>query len=84
MSPAWLTITVLIVATLAVKIGPPLLLAGRLLLERLTAVIALLARRCSSRSCSSRRPAARTIRSLSTRVPPVWRRPAECSPRGVR
>ena len=43
MTEAWVTIGVLAVATIAIKAGPPLLLGGRPLPERLTAVIALLA-----------------------------------------
>ena len=43
MSAAWVTIAVLTVVTLAIKIGPPVLLGGRPLPDRVTAVIALLA-----------------------------------------
>ena len=43
MSAAWITIAVLTVVTLAIKVSPPILLGGRPLPERLTAVIALLA-----------------------------------------
>ncbi len=43
MTAAWITIGVLTVATLAIKVAPPVLLGGRPLPDRLTAVIALLA-----------------------------------------
>ena len=43
MSAAWIAIAALTVATLAIKVIPPVLLGGRPLPERLTAVIALLA-----------------------------------------
>jgi branched-subunit amino acid transport protein len=43
MSAAWVTILVLGVATMVIKIGPPLLLGGRRLPAPLTAVIGLLA-----------------------------------------
>lgn len=43
MTAAWITIGVLAVATLAIKVGPAVLLGGRPLPERLTGVIALLA-----------------------------------------
>ena len=43
MTAAWITIGVLAVVTLAVKVAPPLILGGKPLPDRLTAVIALLA-----------------------------------------
>ncbi len=43
MTAAWITIGVLAVATLLIKVGPPVLIGGRPLPPPLTAVIALLA-----------------------------------------